>query len=62
MMLTDLAAGRIAMQFGMTGPNFAVMSACASSANAIGEGAEIIKRGNRDLHRGDAENAEIRKW
>jgi 3-oxoacyl-[acyl-carrier-protein] synthase II len=46
MMLTDLAAGRIAMQFGMTGPNFAVMSACASSANAIGEGAEIIKRGD----------------
>ena len=46
MMLTDLAAGRIAMQFGMTGPNFAVMSACASSANAIGEGAEIIRRGD----------------
>jgi len=46
MMLTDLAAGRIAMQFGMTGPNFAVMSACASSANAIGEGTEIIKRGD----------------
>jgi 3-oxoacyl-[acyl-carrier-protein] synthase II len=46
MMLTDLAAGRIAMQFGLTGPNFAVMSACASSANAIGEGAEIIKRGD----------------
>jgi 3-oxoacyl-[acyl-carrier-protein] synthase II len=46
MMLTVLAAGRIAMQFGMTGPNFAVMSACASSANAIGEGAEIIKRGD----------------
>lgn len=46
MMLTDLAAGRIAMQFGLTGPNFAVMSACASSANAIGEGAEIIRRGD----------------
>ncbi len=46
MMLTDLAAGRIAMQYGMTGPNFAVMSACASSANAIGEGAEVIRRGD----------------
>ncbi|MGI8588160.1 MAG: beta-ketoacyl-ACP synthase II [Chloroflexia bacterium] len=46
MMLTDLAAGRVAMQFGLTGPNFAVTSACASSVNAIGEGAEIIKRGD----------------
>jgi 3-oxoacyl-[acyl-carrier-protein] synthase II len=46
MMLTDLAAGRISMQFGLTGPNFAPVSACASSANAIGEGYEIIRRGD----------------
>ncbi|HUS13646.1 MAG TPA: beta-ketoacyl-ACP synthase II [Chloroflexia bacterium] len=46
MMLTDLAAGRISMQFGMTGPNFAVISACASGANSIGESTEIIRRGD----------------
>jgi 3-oxoacyl-[acyl-carrier-protein] synthase II len=46
MSLADLAPGRISMQWGLTGPNFSVISACASSANAIGEGAEIIKRGD----------------
>lgn len=46
MMLTDLAAGRVSMQFGLTGPNFAMVSACASSANCIGEGAEMIRRGD----------------
>lgn len=45
MLLTDLAAGQVSIQMGLKGPNFAVVSACASSAHAIGEAAEIIKRG-----------------
>ncbi len=45
MILTDLAAGQVAIQMGLKGPNFAVVSACSSSAHAIGEAAEIIKRG-----------------
>lgn len=46
MILTDLAAGQVSIQMGMKGPNYAVVSACSSSANAIGEAAEIIKRGH----------------
>jgi 3-oxoacyl-[acyl-carrier-protein] synthase II len=45
MILTDLAAGQVSIQMGMKGPNYAVVSACSSSAHAIGEAAEIIKRG-----------------
>jgi 3-oxoacyl-[acyl-carrier-protein] synthase II len=49
MVLIDLAAGHVAIQYGLTGPNFALVSACASSAHAIGEGAEIIKRGDAQV-------------
>jgi 3-oxoacyl-[acyl-carrier-protein] synthase II len=37
------------MQFGFKGPNLAVASACASSANAIGEAADVIRRGQADV-------------
>ncbi len=46
MVVTDLAAGHVSIQFGLQGPNFAVVSACSTSAHAIGEGAEIIRRGD----------------
>jgi 3-oxoacyl-[acyl-carrier-protein] synthase II len=45
MMLPDMAAGQIAISFGLKGPNFAVVSACASGTHAIGEAAEMIRRG-----------------
>ena len=45
MILIDLAAGQVSIHMGLKGPNFAVVSACSSSAHAIGEGAEIIRRG-----------------
>lgn len=48
MMLPDTAAGQIAIQFGLRGPNLAVVTACASGSNAIGEAAEIIRRGSAD--------------
>jgi len=48
MMLPDISAGQVAIQFGLRGPNMAVVTACASSANAIGEAAEIIRRGHAD--------------
>ena len=44
-LLVDLAAGQVSINMGLKGPNFAVVSACASSANAIGEAAEMIRRG-----------------
>ena len=48
MMLADTAPGQIAIQHGFRGPNFAVVSACASGANAIGEAAAVIQRGAAD--------------
>src|SRR5262249_51467357 len=45
MMLSDLAAGQVAIVTGARGPNYAVSSACATGAHAIGEAAELIRRG-----------------
>jgi 3-oxoacyl-[acyl-carrier-protein] synthase II len=49
MMLPDTAAGQVAISFGIRGPNMAVVTACASSTNAIGEAAELIRRGDADV-------------
>jgi 3-oxoacyl-[acyl-carrier-protein] synthase II len=48
MMLPDTAPGQVAISHGLKGPNFAVTSACATGANAIGEAAEVIRRGAAD--------------
>jgi 3-oxoacyl-[acyl-carrier-protein] synthase II len=45
-MIADMAAGMISMEHGARGPNYAIVSACASAAHAIGESAEWIKRGD----------------
>ncbi len=44
-MITNMAAGQISMMHGFKGPNFCPTSACATAAHAIGEAAEIIRRG-----------------
>ncbi len=49
MMLPDTAAGMVAIQLGVRGPNMAVVSACASGTNAIGEAAEVVRRGDADV-------------
>jgi 3-oxoacyl-[acyl-carrier-protein] synthase II len=49
MMLPDSTPGMIAIQYGLRGPNLAVVTACASSTNAIGESVEIIRRGQADI-------------
>ncbi|HZU07865.1 MAG TPA: beta-ketoacyl-ACP synthase II [Chloroflexota bacterium] len=46
MYIIDLAAGEIAIRFGAQGPNYSVVSACATSAHCIGEAAEVIRRGD----------------
>ncbi|MCC6178492.1 MAG: beta-ketoacyl-ACP synthase II [Chloroflexi bacterium] len=48
-MLVDLLPGQISMLLGLRGPNFSVVSACATSGHAIGEAAEVIKRGDADI-------------
>jgi 3-oxoacyl-[acyl-carrier-protein] synthase II len=46
MMIADMAAGIVAIHTHAGGPNYAVVSACASGSHGIGEAAEIIKRGD----------------
>ena len=48
-MIIDIAAGHIAMRYNFRGPNFAVVSACASSTNAIIEGYNYIRMGRSDV-------------
>jgi 3-oxoacyl-[acyl-carrier-protein] synthase II len=45
-MMPEMAAGTVAIHTGAGGPNYAIVSACASGAHAIGEASEIIKRGD----------------
>jgi len=48
-MILDIAAGHISMRHGFRGPNFAVVSACASSTNAIMEAYNLIRLGKADI-------------
>jgi len=48
MFIPDMASGLVAMRYGVTGPNFCTVSACASSAHAIGEAFRTIQRGDAD--------------
>lgn len=48
-MILDIAAGNISMRHGFRGPNFAVVSACASSTNAIMEAFNLIRLGKADV-------------
>lgn len=47
--ISNLASGQISIKYGLKGPNYAVTSACASGANAIGDSAEYIRRGHVDI-------------
>jgi 3-oxoacyl-[acyl-carrier-protein] synthase II len=48
-MILDIAAGQISMKHGFRGPNFAVVSACASSTNAIVTAMDTLKLGKADI-------------
>jgi 3-oxoacyl-[acyl-carrier-protein] synthase II len=47
-MISDIAAGQISMIYGFRGPNFATVSACASSTNAISDAFNYIRLGKAD--------------
>ena len=49
MMIPNMAAGNIAIAHGLKGANMAIVTACATSANAIGEGFRRIKHGYEDV-------------
>ncbi|MGD9781433.1 MAG: beta-ketoacyl-ACP synthase II [Kiritimatiellia bacterium] len=57
-MITNILPGIIAINHGMKGPNFAIVTACASGTHCIGEAFEIIRRGRADaMLAGGAEGA-----
>lgn len=47
--IADMAAGHISMKYGFRGPNFATVSACASSTNAIADAFNYIRLGKADV-------------
>jgi 3-oxoacyl-[acyl-carrier-protein] synthase II len=49
MMIADMTAGLVALTFGLKGPNYATLSACASSSNAIADAYQLIRTGDADL-------------
>lgn len=49
MMLSDTAGSMVAIKLGIRGPNWSVVTACATGTNAIGEAAEAIRRGQADV-------------
>jgi len=49
MLIPDIAAGRISMIYGLKGPNYATVSACATSSHAIGDACMHIQLDNADV-------------
>ncbi|HEX9894759.1 MAG TPA: beta-ketoacyl-ACP synthase II [Gemmatimonadales bacterium] len=48
MFIPDIAAGLVSIRYGLKGPNFCTVSACASSAHAVGESYELIRMGKAE--------------
>jgi 3-oxoacyl-[acyl-carrier-protein] synthase II len=48
-MISDIAAGHISMEYNLKGPNYATVSACATSGHALGAAAMAIQRGDADV-------------
>lgn len=49
MMMPNAASGTVAITYGLRGPNLSVASACATGSHAIGEAAEVIRRGQAEV-------------
>lgn len=49
MIITDIAAGQIAIRWGLKGPNYAQVSACATSSHSLADALMLIQRGDADV-------------
>ena len=58
-MISNMAAGHIAIEFNMKGPNYAVVSACATSLHSLGDAMRIVQRGDADIMLGGGSEASI---
>ena len=49
MMIVNMASGQVSMAFELKGPNFTIVTACASGTNAVGEAFKVLQRGDADI-------------
>ncbi len=49
MMIPDMASGMVSIEYGICGPNFCTVSACASGAHAVGSAFQLLKQGKADV-------------
>ena len=59
MLISNMASGLISMEFGLQGPNLCIVTACATSNNAIGESWRMIKFGDADIFMAGGAEASI---
>ena len=59
MLISNMASGLISMEYGLQGPNFCIVTACATSNNAIGESWRMIKFGDADIFLAGGSEASI---
>jgi 3-oxoacyl-[acyl-carrier-protein] synthase II len=59
MLISNMASGFISMEFNLRGPNLCIVTACATSNNAIGESWRIIKSGDADIFLAGGSEASI---
>lgn len=62
MIISNMAGGVVSIDFNLYGPNSTVVTACAASANAIGDAAEVIKRGAADVMVAGGSEASITRF
>ena len=59
MLISNMASGLISMEYGLQGPNFCIVTACATANNAIGESWRMIKFGDADIFLAGGSEASI---
>lgn len=59
MLISNMGSGLISMEFGLKGPNLCIVTACATSNNAIGESWRMIKFGDADIFLAGGSEASI---
>ena len=59
-LIGNMASGIVSMEYGLQGPNFATVSACATSAHSVGEAWRLIREGDADAFLAGGSEAAIK--